>query len=491
MLTTQYRWNDTSSIQRIDVRKFKSGLYEAYIYAPPAAPAGALQEMPGILKQSGYEAISDNVAGQNVLRVTGFTNEDELFNALNRASYLQGPPRKQEVGSKERIPISKKLRQESVKMSGIMGMLGHAAMAVSGVLEKKPALIATSLFYGASTSLPALKGAGNSGEYQELVRSMKDHLKHEGVEIPQGKELSAEELSKEGGVVEKLKGFVDKYPLQISNAIGSLGNVVLMSASIHQSRKDPNQSLDAGRIAGGLASLVAGLSIALIPEKAPEKPNPANCVWPGSQNDDTAPENVICVDKDEIKDQKGLSPKRFVNWVREKPMQFAGAMFFASNAAFGYQGYQMSKAMKAKQGRLASGEVMGEDASALQDEINSDKTALRFAYTTSAAYFLASTFTSISSKNPVSDYNEQELLTKLCAYSANLISEMPQDIRDEAITKMAEHLAEQPKVLETKDEIVTIINDKVDKISQGPWVGKVTMEEMPARQAGPGANLNA
>ncbi len=480
MRTTQYRWQESSPIQRIDIVQLKSGRLEAFIHAPDGAGEGDLQSVPSALHDKGYHAVVDTLDGQNVLRVTGFDNEDALFNALAGDSFLNSPPTKQEIGTEEKKGFVESVREKSVQMSGIAGMIGHACMAVCGVLERKKELVGTAAFYAASTSSYAIKGKGASEDaFAKLVEGMREHLDKEGVKIPTGDNFTAEELAKKGGVIENAKNFIDKHPLEVGNAIGTLGNVVLMAGNI--------KDMDAGRFLGGLTSLIAGLAIVLIPEKEKDAAKKASCVWPGMENGAEKPKNVMCVDPDEVQEKQGVF-KRALNWLQEKPMQFSGAMFLASNSAFAYQAYQNQQVHNQRlvdfNEDIAEAREEGiklDNADQRANELKREGQAVKFAYAQAAAYLTSTGFTSISSKTKVGDYSEQELLSKLCAYSANLLSGMEPDVRDAAVASMAEYLAEQPKVLETADELQAIIHEKVDHISKGPWMAKAAMDEVKQR----------
>ena len=438
MQITQCSWNGSSPLQRVDIRKLSSGGIEAYIHAPEGAGAGQLASVPALLKAKGFDVVTDQIDGRDVLRVTGAKNEEAFFQSLQENGLVVGAPATQKVGEKDKISFVQKVRQKSINLNGIAGLVGHAALAVSGALEKDYKRVATAGFYGASTSLYAFKGAGGdpNGEFRKLVDDMRGHLEQQGVPIPQGADLTAAELNKKGGVVETVTKLFNEKPLEVGTGIGIAGNIYMMMSGL----KDPN-GRSPGRIMSGLCALIAGLSIVLVKPKDKSNANTPEA-WGGQ-----APQPEA--------EAKGI--KKITNWVQEKPFQFAGLMFMGSNLSMLQAARQTQKSYK--------------------DDTGPAGKSYLFAYTTAAAYMVATFFTSISTKEKTSDFSDREILSKLCAYSANIIAAQPDDIRQGAIESMAAYLETQPKVTLKKEEIAKEINEKVDQLSTSPWVAKMAAQD--------------
>lgn len=489
MQVTQHIWGQESPIQRVDIRKLESGMLEAYIHAPSNAGAGDLADVPASLAQRGYSSVADEINGQSLLRVSGFKNESDLMEALSDSNFVAGSAQTQVAGEKEHKSFSEKLGKQTVKLSGVFGIVGHAAMAVAGVLEKDYKRVATALFYTTSTSTSAIYGAGTEDATSKVIGDMKDYLKAQGVEIPQGTQLTAEELAKKGGVIETLHHYIKSHPIEIGNAVGLMGNVMLTYSGLKS-----GDNVSVGRTASGLASMVGALSVILVPEKA--KGGKVDYEWPGMENMPGAAAKDPTAEEIAEKQENRSLPKKFADWVQERPMRFAGLLNVGGNLALFQDAHSISK--RHKQTLASYEDSLAEmdksiaspnsgmnvaDIAAKRDtmlgEYDKAKLASRttaFAYTTAACYLIATAFTSMSSKTKTCDYNEQELVGKLCAMSANLIAEQPQELREEAIDKMALYLCKQEDVKENKQQVVDIINEKVDQIAKSPWMAKVAIE---------------
>lgn len=482
MQTTQYRWAQGSPLRHVEFRALESGRLEAYIHAPEDAAAGQLTAVPSHLAEKGFSTTADEIDGRNLLRVTGFKGERHLLQALKEGGFVSGESEKRVSGEKERKPFAERLRGQAVKHSGLFATVGHAALAVAGVLEKDYKRVASSAFFGTATGITALYGAGSAGgQMHGIIGGMKDHLRKQGVDIPTGAQLTPEELAKKGGVVETLHHYVKSHPLEIGNSIGVLGNVALMASGLKN-----RDGVSMGRTANGLLAVIAGLSIILVPEKAKEAASDA--AWPQGERE---------------KEDKPLV-KRFTDWVQERPIRFAGLLYLGGNAAMFHDAHAIQK----KHSRTLAGyekqladldallgtdpdQATQADAVRRRDTLLGEQTKAKiagkagaFAYTTAAAYLVSTAFMLIASKEKAADYDEQESLAKLCAMSANLIATQPDALRDEAVDKMAQYLSEQESVKADRQTIAALIHDKADKMAGSPWLARAMLEQAAPQRDG-------
>lgn len=259
MQVTQYKWGQDSAIQRMDVRKLESGNLEAYIHAPSNAGAGELADIPAKLAQKGFKSVADNIGGESLLRVSGFENADDLVQALGDSGCAKGDCQSDVVGEKEHKAFADKVRKHTVKLSGVFGIIGHAALGAVGVLQGDMKRVATSAFYTTSTLTSAMYGAGEDGGVSQVVNDMKDYLRDQGVKIPEGDDLNADELSKKGGVIDTLHGYIKKHPLEIGNTVGLMGNVMLTYSGLKGGDK-----VEPARTAAGMASMLGALTVILV-----------------------------------------------------------------------------------------------------------------------------------------------------------------------------------------------------------------------------------
>jgi len=482
MQITQFTWTQDSTIQRMDVRRLEAGGLEAYLHAPDSAAAGELADVPSYLAQRGFSAVADTINGQNVLRVGGFKDAEELKAVLADGRFAKGEAVQAVVGEDAHKPFMDKVRKQTVKLSGVFGIIGHAALGTVGVLQGDMKRVATSAFYTTSTLTSAIYGAGEDGGTSKIIGDMKDYLRQQGVEIPQGDSLTPQELSKKGGVIETLHGYIKKHPLEIGNTVGLMGNVMLTYSGLKGGEK-----IEPARTAAGLASMLGALTIILVQEK--NKKSEGKFGWPGLENTPGLAKADLTPEQLAEKQENRSAFQKAADFVQERPMRTAGLLSLGGNLAMFADAHTMRK--NAKQSirdldeKIASSS--GKERKLLESGYEKEKFKANatgaLAFTTAATYIIATAFTSLSSKTKVTDYNEQEMLGKLCAMSANLVAAQPQEVRDGVIEKAAFYLSKKPEIKENQQQIVDVINEKVDQLAQSPWAARVAVERAQAANA--------
>lgn len=484
MQITQFTWTADSAIRRMDVRKLETGTLEAYLHAPETAGAGELAGIPDYLGKRGYSAVPDTLNGQNVLRISGFKSEDELKTVLSDGRFVQGEGVKALVGEAEHKPVIDRVRKQTVKLSGVFGIIGHAALGAVGVMQGDYKRVATSAFYTTSTLTSAIYGAGKDGGAGKVIKDMKEYLNQQGVKIPEGDNLTPEELAKKGGVIDTLHGYIKKHPLEIGNTVGLMGNVMLTYSGLKGGQK-----IEPARTASGLASMLGALTVILVQEK--DKKNEGKFGWPGLEETPGLAKADLTPEQLAEKQENRSIFKKAADFVQERPMRTAGLLNVGGNLAMFVDAHGMRK--NAQQGMRELDEKIanstGKERKLLEAGYDKEKFKANatgaLAFTTAATYLIATAFTSLSSKTKISDYNEKEMLGKLCAMSASLVAEQPQELRDEVIEKAAFYLSKKPDIKENQQEIADIINQKVDQLAQSPWAARVAVERAQAAHVQP------
>lgn len=489
MQVKRVTWEAGSAVQQADIRKLESGSYEAFLYAPEGSQGGDLSTVPLDLTRKGFSAVADTIDGVNVLRVTGFKNEEELLGGLSASGFVKGAANAEVLGEKEKKTFVENLRKSTVKLQGLFGIAGHASMAVAGALEGDMRRVGTSAFYTLSTSTSAIYGAGKPGaEFDNLIDGMRDYLGKQGVEIPKDEKLTAAELAKKGGVIEKLHEFVQQHPIEVGNTIGLMGNLMFMYSGIKESRDSgAGSSAGAARTASGIASVIGALSVILIQEK---KRGSGKSEWPGLENvDGIAAQQKTPEQLAEASASRSL-PRKLTDFVQEKPMRFAGLLNLAGNVAMFKDVSQIKEKhrniLSGLEAKIAeAGDSRVETHHLEQDYKKAQRASLsgHFSMATACAYLIATTFGTMSSKAKTPDYSEQETLSKLTAMSAEMLANQPAEVRDLAIDKMSTYLAKEEKITESREEIGKIIRDKVESLGNSPWLAKVSAERAVASQA--------
>ncbi|MBM3617067.1 MAG: hypothetical protein FJX23_00820 [Alphaproteobacteria bacterium] len=488
MQVKQVTWEAGSAVQQAEIRKLESGSYEALLYAPEDSQRGDLSSVPLHLTQKGFSAVADTIDGVNVLRVSGIKKEEDILGALTESGFIKGTGKEELVGEKDNVSFVEKIRKSTVRLNGMFGIVGHAGMAVAGALEGDMRRVGTAAFYTMSTSTSALYGAGKPGaEFDKVIDGMRGYLSQQGVEIPKDEKLTAAELAKKGGVIEKLHEFVQQHPIEVGNTIGLMGNLMFMYSGINESRKS-NDGTNVGiaRTASGLASVIGALSVILIQEK---QRGAKKSEWPGLENVDGIAAPQKSPEQLAEADSSRSLPRKFADFVQEKPMRFAGLLNIAGNVAMFKDVSQIKAKHKNVLGELEQ-RMAAADASGVAHGLEKDYAKAKrasmsghFSMATACAYLVATTFGTLSSKAKPADYTEQETVSKLTAMSAEMLAHQPAEVRDLAIDKMATYLAKEEKVTQSREELITLINEKVETLGKSPWLAKVSTERAAAAQA--------
>lgn len=481
MQITHYTWSEGSTIREMEIHKLSSGLLEAFIYATDGADKAQLSTLPEALAQAGCQSVVDDIEGRDVLRVTGFKKPEALEKMLGDAGVTSGKSASNVVQKADKKSFSDIIKKRSVNISGIFAIMGHCSVAAAGILERDYKRVSSAALYATATSTYAIYGAGKGkDEYTQLADDMREQLKLQGVEIPDDALSNPASLAKKGGVIETLFGFVKKHPLQTAMALDLSGNANMLRSGLGEGRNGLGRTLDA------TMALTAGLAIMLVPEKRKNAAKTKGYIWPGAQDEHfkapKAPEH------------KGSLPARAFGWVQEKPMRFAGRLYLCGNAS---QFLNMYLTRKKHSVALAGLDARGQEidsrisvegltpelAAAQQSYGEDYQNALRSSKSgpatliSACSYLMASFFMQMSSKTASTDYSEQEILDKLCAHSANILAAQPQEARGEAIAKVAHYIEKQPNITIEKAALTQMINDKIEALSQSPWLAKVTQDK--------------
>lgn len=459
MQTTRYTFDNASAIQQVDFRKLESGAMEATLHAPDNTAAGDLANVPLSLAKKGYKSLSHSNGGETVLVVSGFKDEIDLMNSLRDGGFLRGEAQRDVVGEKTPKSFTKKLRNSTVKLQGMTGLVGHAANFTAGAINRDPQRMATALFYSGATSTSAIWGAGKPGaEFEKTINGMRDYLKEQGIEIPKDEKTMAEEAAKKGGIVHKLHEFMQQHPIEVGNTLGLMGNLTLMSAGIMKGRKN-GEGVDVAQTVNGLASAIGALVTILVKEK------------PGA-----------------MAEAHGTLGKMKA-FVQEKPMRTSGLLNYTGNFAALKEATNSKKNFAAKLTDLEGKMAATPGDAGLQQEYEKTQRASRsspFMMATALAYLGATTLGTASSKQVVPDHSADETLSQLTAKSAEMLSGVPSEKRDEAIGAMVTFLAKEGKINASGEQLSGIIQDiktKVDEQANSPWQAKISAQQAVAQNA--------
>lgn len=438
MKVAHYLWPEKdAAIEQIDIRTLPSGRLEACIYAAPGLHRGDLEEVPKQLQIVGYNTAFDQEDERHFLRVTGFDNADDLLQVLQRNAHIPAPQQVSHSGEDDKRGVKDWMADRAANLSGISGCLGHLALAIGGIIgdtKINPAArmeVLSAALYGGATSIYAVKGNGTpGGEIEEMMKGIEKYLKESGVSLPEDRPVTAEELSRKDGYIPKIQEYFNKYPLQIGNGIGVLGNLLLAGTGLitkkggleEVSQQEIETKRNIFKPLSGLASAMGGTIAAIVPEKP--------------------------------KEEKGQAEKSggILDKLQSNPMKIAGVLQMTSNV--------MMLGNIAETHRKYAGHSKQQIMTTL-------------AATTAATWLLAGFFASRSSKKPKTDYSPEEAANNISALSATMLAHMPEEQRGYAISKIAEKVAAQPTMEVKQEDIAKLITEKVNAIIDSPWLSRL------------------
>lgn len=449
MQVSHYLWAEKSAaIEQMDVRKLPSGRLEARLYAADGLAQGALEEVPHHLAIVGYKSAYDSENGKQFLRVTGFEKPEDVLQVLERNAHIPPPSRFSQSGEEPKRSFREKFAPYTVQASGTAGVLGHIALGIGGILGNKKDLF-VGLLYGSATSIYAIKGNGTpGGEVEAMMGDIEKYLAGKGFNLPEGGYVSAQELTKKEGLIPTVQEYFNKYPLQIGNAIGVLGNLVMISTGfVSKKNKAPGEAeSDASKKANIFKPLSGAASMAggIIASAVPEKPNHL---------------------KGQGVEGGNIAAKAW-DALRDNPMRVSGTLQMTSNLM-----------------------MIGNILETHKKYAGSDKQQVMtlLAATTAASWLLSGLFGAMSSKTPTKDYSDEEAKENLSALCANMVAQMPAEERGFAIDMIADQVAKRPDMNVDKEQISSIITQKVNETLESPWKTRATVQKatahLPAQQS--------
>ena len=417
--TVSYRWGDQDLIRRIDIRQQANGRAVAYVYADNRPELlDRRRDIRSAIRLMGWGTLSDHRDGQYVLRVSGLKGDGSgLLKMLQSAEYVRGEPQvsaQEDKGAKSENAIDF-VKNNSLRGSGLLYMLGDAAYFVSGIIGHNPERRRMAGAFGAGDALlGAFGGRDDARQFRALLTKLKHHMESSGIEIPQNAAIYVETSNKDRGFLERVHDFMHDNINALKISAEVLGGFFAVRDGLQKSAKTGKR--DQWMILGGLTVIVGWAAALLVKEKKP--------------------------DEEQL---KNASPTdKFVAQIQAKPLQLAGWAGLAFNAMnFGSAwGIRHTHEGWWKLGGVAS-------------------------------MVSANSLYAISNKTTGGDIKTEAMIRDVYSVAAQILNKQPDDVREAAIASTAQFLGERPEIKDTREQIVVRLRQEMDVQRANPWFEQV------------------
>lgn len=503
---TVYSWGHQSPIAKMEVLPFGKA-QEAILHARADADPAQLGAMRQMFRSQGIAVVPDEVEGQPVLRLRGFESEAFLAAAIEQNGFAPADQRQSapsEKKPKEKGGFVSKIREKSFVTSGYVYMIGDAALAVSGLKRGDVNETFSGLAYGATSVVAAGYGARKPDRvFNELYSKMLGEFAKEGVELPEGTELTAKELGKPGGLINRIENFLYNYPTQILTAGNAIAGFQLFRAGVNQGNTDK-------RMAGALVA-TGMLTALLVPEKSSKKAvDTVEGIAERAEGATSSKEIWVQPELEKPKGVKGMLISAR-DWVQEKPLRVGGYMamgnnFFMAKGALAerqsnplqreyltqlknghpevVEGLKDPLKKKIAKKDFAELTMLKPDVEVDRRTIDDKLERLEKAdgmwmanMTAAASYMVANGLLSISSTKGSNGSGKdkdgkekKDPNSELYAAAAAIIANQPEAVQEATINKMSVFLASQREIDMPPEELATKMREKVAAVKDNPWL---------------------
>lgn len=475
---TIYSWGQGSPIEKLQIVPFGEKGQEGVLYASSSAAQGQLAAIPDMFRSLGMNVVPDMIDGQYVLRVHGFEAEEMLPKALEENGFAPAASRQQQTSpdvKKDKGKLGDRIRKKSLTAAGYVYLAGDAALIAAGLKRKDFAEAKSGLAFASSSVVFARYGEKKVEKaFGDLHEELLAEFAREGVEIPKG-EISAEDLGKPGGIIERVEKFIYNRPSEVNSAINLFAGWQLFQAG-------KNQSSGSKSMAGVLvmAGMLTGL---LVPEKAAKKDKTLE----GAAAAADATGDVW--KQPEVEEEKTLldtltSPvRKLTDWVQESPLRARSYLVIGNNVAQANAAWKDRNDNKTLREALpdrinaATSDRKRRELTGQLEEAEASKSNWMFNMAAVSAYMVANGLVSISSKDTsVGGTGDDNPMQELYAAASAILAGMPAEARETMTNKMAHYLASHQDIGEAPDAIAQKMREKTSQLENSPWLAKAVQQ---------------
>lgn len=297
-----------------------------------------------------------------------------------------------------------KLHEESLRAAGLSFLVADTSLIASGIMAGEGKMSTAGIF-GLTAGLVGTRYGHPKAERQMevLEQGLAAHLKKEGYTIPE--DVSDKFLTQKGGLFDRVENFLYKHPSEVMNIFYGLIGVQFSRTGL---QKHDRQLTFAGTML--MSGALGGI---LIKEKKRDPNHP--------------PEGPL---------------KQFWSWIQEKPLRLTGTLFNINQVFLGL--------------------------SALNDRRNHpENKSYRFRLLAVAAFTFGNIMMMITNKTRTGHRKiDMGSMNVLADTSARIIAAQPQEVQDALLHDISGYLATQPNVGMNREQIGTMLNERLAKVPQ-------------------------
>lgn len=158
-------------------------------------------------------------------------------------------------------------REQRLRASGTVGVLGHIALALQGMIRGKPELILTAALYGGSASAISLLGAGGEMNFPHIVDDACADIEKKGYLVAEDASNVHRDtmLHHDGakGVGRQGQELIQDYAVKAPQIPGLTGNLAMINASL---KEEGGFKTKIGKLMHGVAGMLGTIAVLTVKE---------------------------------------------------------------------------------------------------------------------------------------------------------------------------------------------------------------------------------
>lgn len=317
-----YHWEGNSLIKDAIFESPKLGDKRALLFIEenPETYEALKKSRESLLTDYKINSYPDYIEGRHVLVVNKYKDEKSLKLALKTVGLTQGSASSERIGkADEPSSFMEKLNHlrhgTTLKIAGVLGLIGHALMMRAGMMEGDKSKKAASIKYMINSGLYATFGNGAEQlKADPIIDRMRSHLADNHVYIePTEIDKTNSSYKENQSIFKKAYNLVGRNVIQVNEGIGLWSNIDQMASGLG---KGGNGTKSAPFFLAGFASAVGSIAAIALPEVKKEDQNP----------------NL----------QKNIFGRIF-SWVQEAPLRFLGFTTVIGNISFFFDVFEKKK----------------------------------------------------------------------------------------------------------------------------------------------------
>lgn len=157
-------------------------------------------------------------------------------------------------------------REQRLRASGAVGVMGHIALALQGMIRGKPELILTAALYGGSASAISLLGAGGEMNFPHIVDDACADIEKKGYLVAEdASDVHRDTMLHDGikGVGRQGQELIQDYAVKAPQVPGLIGNLSMINASL---KEEGGFKTKIGKLMHGMAGMLGTIAVLTVKE---------------------------------------------------------------------------------------------------------------------------------------------------------------------------------------------------------------------------------